>query len=93
MKVNIGCPVMGRTAVGRSVYGHVITKITKSYGAAPTRARGAPLIRTTKKGFSGIYMGLVLLWKDSQCLIGPMFTPCDPPTCVIIVNENGCDSE
>ena len=38
-------------------------------------------------------MGLVFLWKGSQCFIGPMFIPCDPPTCVIIVNENGCDSE
>ena len=38
-------------------------------------------------------MGLVLLRKGSQCCIGPVFTPFDPPTCVIIVKENGCDSE
>ena len=38
-------------------------------------------------------MGLVLLRKGSQRFIGPVFTPFDPPTCVIIVNENGCDSE
>ena len=28
-------------------------------------------------------MGLVLLRKVSQCFIGPVFTPFDPPTCVI----------
>ena len=28
-------------------------------------------------------MGLVLLRKGSQCLIGPVFTPFDPSTCVI----------
>ena len=38
-------------------------------------------------------MGLVLLRKGSQCFIGPMFTPFDPPTSVITVKENGCDSE
>ena len=39
-------------------------------------------------------MGLVLLRKGSQCFIGPVFTPFDPPyTCVIIVKGNGCDSE
>ena len=38
-------------------------------------------------------MGLVLIRKGSQCFIGPVFTPFDPPTCVIIVNEIGCDSE
>ena len=32
-------------------------------------------------------MGLVLLRKGSQCFIGPVFTPFDPPTCVIIVSE------
>ena len=37
--------------------------------------------------------GLVLIRKGSQCFIGPVLTPFDPPTCVIIVNENGCDSE
>ena len=35
-------------------------------------------------------MGLVLSRKGS---IGPVFTPFDPPTYVIIVKENGCDSE
>ena len=35
-------------------------------------------------------MWLVLLRKGSQCFIDPMF---DPPTCVIIVKENRCDSE
>ena len=38
-------------------------------------------------------MGLVLLRKGSQCFVGPVFTPFDPPTCVIIVTENECDSE
>ena len=40
-------------------------------------------------------MGLVLLRKGSQCFIGSVFTPFDPPASVItgIVNENGCDSE
>ena len=40
-------------------------------------------------------MGLVLLRKGSQCFIGPMFTPFDPPAFVItsLVNENGCDRE
>ena len=38
-------------------------------------------------------MGLVLLRKGSQCSLGSVFIPFDPPTCVIIVNENGCDSE
>ena len=28
-------------------------------------------------------MGLVLLRKGSQYFIGPVFTPFDPPTCVI----------
>ena len=28
-------------------------------------------------------MGLVLLRKGSKCFIGPVFTPFDPPTCVI----------
>ena len=39
-------------------------------------------------------MGLVLLMKGSQRFIGPVFTTFDPPTCIIIiVKENGCDSE
>ena len=38
-------------------------------------------------------MGWVLLRKGSQCFVGPLFTPFDPPTCVGIVKENGCDSE
>ena len=38
-------------------------------------------------------MGLELLRKDGQCFIGPLFTPFDPPTCVIIVKKNGCDSD
>ena len=38
-------------------------------------------------------MGLVLLRKGSQCFVDPVFTPFDPPTCVIIVRDNGCDSE
>ena len=32
-------------------------------------------------------MGLVLLKKGSQCVIGPVFTPFDPPTCVIICQK------
>ena len=32
-------------------------------------------------------MGLVLLRKGSQCLIGPVFTPFDPSTCVIIIKK------
>lgn len=45
-------------------------------------------------GFSGIKLGLVLLRKDGQCLIGPLFTPIDAPTCVTIVKKkHGCDSE
>ena len=28
-------------------------------------------------------MGLVLLRKGTQCFIGPVFTACNPPTCVI----------
>ena len=44
MKANIGCPVVGRTAGCRSVYGHVITKFsgmgrfTKLWGCANARA-------------------------------------------------------
>ena len=38
-------------------------------------------------------MGLVMLRKGSQCFVGPVFTPFDPHTCVIIVKENGCDNE
>ena len=38
-------------------------------------------------------MGWVLLRKGGQCFVGPLFTPFDPPTCVVIVKENGCDSE
>ena len=38
-------------------------------------------------------MGLMLLKKGSQCFIGPVLTPFDPPTCVITVKENGCGSE
>ena len=30
-------------------------------------------------------MGLVLLRKGNQCFTGPVFTPFDPPTCVIIL--------
>ena len=37
-------------------------------------------------------MGLVSLRKGSQCFIGPVFTPSDPPTCLILVKENRCDS-
>ena len=37
-------------------------------------------------------MGLVLLRKGSQCFIVSVFTLFDPPACVIIVKENGCDS-
>ena len=36
-------------------------------------------------------MGLVLLRKGSQSFIGPVFTPFDLPTCVMIVKENGCE--
>ena len=32
-------------------------------------------------------MGLVLLRKESQCFIGPVFTLFDPPTCVIILKK------
>ena len=39
----------------------------------------------------------MLLRKGRQCFIGPVFTPSEPPTWVIIVkrkySENGCDSE
>ena len=38
-------------------------------------------------------MGLVLLRKGRQCFIGPVFTAFDSPSCVVIVKENGCDSE
>ena len=38
-------------------------------------------------------MGLMLLKKGSQCFIGAVLTPFDPPTCVITVKENGCGSE
>ena len=38
-------------------------------------------------------MGLVLLRKGSQSFIGPVFTPSDPPTHVIVVKKNGCDSQ
>ena len=37
-------------------------------------------------------MGLVLLRKGSQCFIGSVFTPFDPPACVITVKEDECDS-
>ena len=33
-------------------------------------------------------MGLVLLRKCSQCLVGPVSTPFDPPTCVIAVKKS-----
>ena len=36
-----------------------------------------------KNDFLGLKGGLVLLRKGSQCFIGPLFTPFDPPTCVI----------
>ena len=31
--------------------------------------------------------GLELLRKGSQCFVGPVFTPSEPPTCVIIVKR------
>ena len=42
-----------------------------------------------KKDFLGFKWGWC--WKGSQRFIGPVFTPFDPPTCVIIVKENWCD--